>query len=73
MRLPKTVFVKIMDGGTGPDYLSADAMPLLEVGEEKLIGRYELTEAVTYRGEVIRLKKRTRRVRRQGVRRTKRK
>lgn len=44
MKLPKTLYAKIADGGTGPDYVSAepDLSMLIEMGERVEFGVYEL-------------------------------
>ncbi len=44
MKLPKALYVKIADGGTGPDWLHADPdlTSLVEMGEKVRIGVYKL-------------------------------
>lgn len=43
-QLPKALYAKIADGGTGPDYVLADdnITSLVEMGEKVKIGVYKL-------------------------------
>lgn len=53
-KFPKKLFVKIADGGTGPDYFEADdgVAGMVEVGEKTNIAIYQLVETVTCEGMV---------------------
>lgn len=53
-KFPKKLFVKIADGGTGPDYFEADdgVIGMVEVGEKSKIAIYQLVEVVTCEGLV---------------------
>lgn len=53
-KYPKVLYVKIEDGGTGPDYFSAseDAGGMVEVGEKATMGLYVLRELRAVEGVI---------------------
>lgn len=53
-KFPKKLFVKIANGGTGPDYFEADdgVIGMVEVGEKSDIAIYELVDVVQCEGLV---------------------
>lgn len=58
-KFPKTMFVKIGDGGTGPDYFVADEglNGMVEVGETEKIAVYKLSHVEDVEG-LVRVKPR---------------
>lgn len=52
---PKTLYVKVEDGGTGPDYLNPckTLIETAEMGEKIKVGVYVLTEMVEVKGVAI--------------------
>lgn len=54
-KFPKKLFVKIEDGGTGPEYFNPaeDVADLMEVGQKSKIAVYQLVEVGEAKGVVI--------------------
>lgn len=52
---PKTLYVKVEDGGTGPDYFNPceSLVEAAEMGEKTKVGVYSLTETVEVKGVAI--------------------
>lgn len=52
---PKTLYVKVEDGGSGPDYLMPyeDAVDTAEMGKKIKVGVYTLTETVEVNGVAV--------------------
>lgn len=54
MKMPTTLYAKIEDGGTGPDYINAspEMMALVEMGEKVKIGVYRLVGLTEAEGTI---------------------
>ncbi len=52
---PKTLYVKVEDGGTGPDYFGtySAAIEAAELGEKIKVGLYTLTETIEVKGVAV--------------------
>ena len=52
---PKTLYVKVESGGSGPDYFNAceDVIETAEMGEKTKVGVYTLTETIEVKGVAI--------------------
>lgn len=53
-KFPKVLYVKVEDGGTGPDYFNPDEslLNLTEMGTRHTIGIYKLTGTTVVEGVV---------------------
>lgn len=52
---PKTLYVKVEDGGSGPDYLCPyeDVVDTAEMGKKIKVGVYTLTETTEVKGVAV--------------------